>query len=205
MDENAQMVEYAAELRTWLDDADPKVRVNAIRELVALGQVDWNDFAHWMMDEDKAVRDAAIDQAGYCCSPVDRMRLAELLLAVIERYADFYAGNELEMLLHTDDTLLDAVWVKLERLLGKNDPEINSLLLCCLFEHIIPRKGWGPDDPHIKSWITGTSHTRQAMLLAIANREGLQTKRFREIVQALAHSTIPAVANEAGAMLREKR
>jgi hypothetical protein len=189
-------------LRIWAKEAHPLVRVAAIKALVTLGNVEWDDISHWAIDADKDVRITAIDQADRTVE--SRERFIHLLLAVMECHTDFYAGIELHMLIAHDDAMLERVWPELERLLVKNDPALNSLLLCCLFEHIIPQKGWGPDDPHIAHWITGDFHTRQAMLLAIAEREGIDAKRFREIVKALTRSSIPQVATEARAMLSKK-
>jgi len=120
-------------------------------------------------------------------------RFIRLLLAMAERRADYPAGMALADL-SRDDDLLGRIWPEMVRLLDKNEPALNAMLLSTYFEHIIAERRWGPNSTHLRSWFTGEHEVRQRALLIAACWMGLQAGRLGESVRALTQSPLPRIA-----------
>ncbi|MHB9023591.1 MAG: hypothetical protein ACYC7E_05370 [Armatimonadota bacterium] len=161
------------------------------------GTVRWEDMEALALNPSEAIRTKVIDQL---FGPVadlintDTERFCRILIAVAEQYADYTAGRLLAER-SEDDILLEIIWPEMLRLLDKNDTDLNTMLLCAYFEHVIPEHNWGPDDPHLLPMISATGSIRQWTLLAAAAWQGLEEGRFREIVQALLRAKDAKVAS----------
>ncbi|MHB0936055.1 MAG: hypothetical protein ACYDCO_03195 [Armatimonadota bacterium] len=186
-------------LRQWAKDAPAEVRAAAVEALCAIEPVTWNELEAWAMDEDGDVRRAVLlsmetpDTSACAQRWTNENRFIRLLLAMAERRADYPAGMALADL-SQDDELLERIWPEMVRLLDKNEPALNAMLLSTYFEHIITEHRWGPNSTLLQSWFTEEHEARQRMLLIAACWMGLQAGRLGEIAQALARSPNPRIA-----------
>ena len=66
---------------------------------------------------------------------------------------------------------------------------------------MIPESEWGPDEPHMRSWIVGGGVHKKLLLLRIAAFRGLDTGRMKDIVQEITHDSDPYIASLAQGVL----
>jgi len=203
----AQLLEGALELppddrallRQWAEDRRAPVRAAAVESLCAIGPLTWAVLEGWALDADEEVRRAVLfstespDTAARALRWADEHRFIRLLLAMAEERRDYPAGMALADL-SRDDELLERIWPEMVRLLDRNEPALNTLLLCTYFEHIITERQWGPNSTRLMSWFAGDHEVRQRTLLIAACWMGLQAGRLGEIVQALARSANPRIS-----------
>jgi hypothetical protein len=186
-------------LRGWEGDGRGEVRAAAVEALCAIEPVTWAEIERWALDPDDEVRRAVLfsmespDTSARALRWADDNRFIRLLLAMAEGRVDYPAGMALADL-SREDELLERIWPEVVRLLDRNEPALNTMLLCTYFEHIIAERQWGPDSTRLKSWVHGDSEVRQRTLLIAACWMGLQAGRYHEIALALAQSPIPRIA-----------
>lgn len=193
-------------LQQWSREAGPKTRRVAVQFLIDHGPCSWEDLETWALDVDQDVRYPVV--SGPIFDPVEAMILADkarwvrLLSRAAERYPDDYQpAFALFDLTRKNRETLDLTWDVAESLLNIGDPELYTMLEVSYFEHVIPDLGLGPDDKHIRRWLSGSDGTRQRMLLGIAAYWGLDSGKMREIVEALTHARDKHIASIAEGVL----
>lgn len=193
-----------AVLREYARDASPAIRAFAVGFLCEHGYAAWSDLEAWARDSEQEVRESvthaverSFGETGEMCRS-DRERCIKLIAEAIERHADYSGGIALHQLSQEDDRWLELTWSEAGRLLDTAKPEIVELLACCYYEHVVPERNWGPDDPHLKDWVRGSETMRKCVLLNVARWVGLGEGRMREIAEALAqgHGEIASMARD---------
>lgn len=194
-------------LLKWSREAGRKTRRVAVEFLVDYeGPCLWEDLETWAQDEDQDVRYPVV--SGPMTDSIEAMIVADkarwigLLSQAAERYPDDYQpAFVLCDLAKQEPEWLELTWDAAESLLNIGDPELYTMLEVSYFEHVIPDLGLGPDDKHIRRWLSGSDGTRQRILLGIAAYWGLESGKMREIVEALTHTKDKQIASIAEGVL----
>lgn len=197
-------------VRSSLADQAADVRKEAASILGSLGPVTWEDLRAWLLDPSKDVRDTARMDAelpgasGRLCN-TDRDRCAMLLADSWSAYpTDGGVSVTLRMQGMHEEGWLEPTWRAAESLLDLGNEDIVSRLRCGYFEDMVKHFGMGPDDPHIRPWIEGSSRTRKDILLAIASWLQMRDDNLCAIVAALRDDPDAEVAQCAREMLAWK-
>ncbi len=203
--------EDIAALRRWAQDSNREISLAALQALIECGSYDWEELLQWACAEDEGVREIVMHymESPFSHEPMSSLlesdpdRYLHLLFKAAETRADYSAGRLLTDL-SADDQFLDRIWPEMVRLLDLNDIDLNTMLMAVYFEHVITKRNWGADDPHINPWLAGDYPLRQHILLGIASWMGLHEGKLKSIVQALTRAHDPEIAAIAREMLKGK-
>lgn len=187
------------------------------REVVAKarfynGPCTWEDLKSWLLDECKEVREAIIwdihtlgdlSCGGRLCRS-DAKRCIDLIAEAAKAYPEDSTVPAITLNDLADESAdwLDLTWDAANGLLELNDADVNSALIACYFEHIIPQ--WRPDDRHLANWMSGDDPWRQLILLMVVTWQGLDDGHLREITTALTRSKDSQIARQARGVLEGK-
>lgn len=192
-------------VRHYIGHEDPGIRAVLVKMLAQEGSITWEDLETWLMDPDINVREEigfalsmSFFSAGSLCRN-DKKRCAHLLAASAERYHSL--SVEAWSLSRDDDEWLDAFWPEIEHLLDSEDWELCNNLTCGYIEDVLKYRNFGPDDPHIKSWIEGESIARKMALLGVARWLGVEDPNLHAITNALTHDSSAEVSDVAKAIM----
>jgi hypothetical protein len=197
-------------VRKWSREAGPKTRYSASNYLFWHGPCSIEDIEAWAMDAEEGVRSLIADVVDICPGSkvlfADKERFARLVSAVAERFPnDFSPIHTLRDFTKKDSEWLELSWREANRLLDIDNADLTSVLIVSYFEHVIVEQNWGPDDPHIRSWVYGNDAKRKQILLEVACWMGLDDGRLREIVQALAKSQDKDISSCAECALKNRK
>lgn len=207
--------EYTALAGEGARDPDPVNRASWVEYLLTFGPCMWEDLERWSLDHSPEVREKFIwsiegtgTAAGDLCDS-DKPRCTAMLYESVMRYGTGPYGIVMWMLSTQSKDWLDLTWATADRMLDSADSDMRDYLFAGYFEHVIPERIEGSQDPRVRPWIEGSDKDRKLMLLEAASQAlhgfmGYTGDNLRSIVAELASDPNPEVRSEARAVQEDK-
>ena len=196
-----------ASLRQWATNPDPQMRRIAIDRLLKTARIGWDDMEKWLLDEDSETRALVLDSMWHgplkSLCETDKRRSVKLLFNVAHQFQDYYVGRIL-LRFSTESAWLDEIWPQVENMIDQGDPILMTMFICTFLEQILPEHAWTPQDPHLRSWVSGDNTLRQYALLKTAAWLSMSNGQMKDLVQALTESSDSVIAENARALLDGK-